>query len=327
MSSRHCGTMSPIKASDLWSLGNWSAQRKERGGCSNGSICYPLPLAPSLHSRPGIQDILKWRRLLLGVCLKPSDDWLEAEGPGREPSTPEFTGANQPAEPEPLIPADRQFSLSDAAGFGAQNRRPPASSWAQFLGPEIHVFLNFSNQSIFSGRIVQAGLTFVEQRMRSQLSSHICELSSHVLWTSPEKPHRPPVPCGEPGQTDSSGPTQKHHSGLLSEWLQRVTAHAAAGDFQRQLLLPEVFALKTSKSSGTALTEGKSPQLMTASATQMWTISLNAVGHSHQKHHQTGMARPRVAEKFHCRDIEIMTPFQLWKEMRWLWVKMPWWIG
>lgn len=29
---------------------------------------------------------------------------------------------------------------------------------------------------------------------------------------------------------------------------------------------------------------------------------------------------------FHCREIEIMTPSQVWQEMRWLSVKMPWWI-
>ena len=233
-SSCQCGTMSPIKATDLWPLGNWSTQRNE-GRCPNHSICYRLPLAPFPHSKSGIQDILKWRRLLLGVCLKPSSDWLEAEVPGREPSTPEFMGANQPAEPKPLIPPDRQFSLSNAARFSAKNRRPPAPSWAWFLGPEIHVFFFISKSiNLFLGGIFQARLTLVGQGMRVKIFSHIATWETSWAWrTSPEKSYRPPTPCREPGRRDSSGPTQKYHSGFLFVWVQTATAHAGAADFQR----------------------------------------------------------------------------------------------
>ena len=105
-----------------------------------------------------------------------------------------------------------------------------------------------------------------------------------------------------------------------------VTAYAGAANLQRQLALAEVFALKTRKSSGTALTGGKSTKLKTASETQMWTISPHAVGHSRQKHPQSAMARLYVAEKFHCGEIEIMTPSQLWEEMRGRSVKISWWI-
>lgn len=327
-SSCQCETLGSIKATDLWPLGNWSTQRNE-GRCPNHSICYRLPLALFPHSKTGIQDILKWRRLLLGVCLKPSNDWLEAEVPGHEPSTLEFMGANQPAEPNSLIPPDRQFSLSNVSRFGAKNRRPPAPSWAWFLGPKIHVFFSFSSQSIFPWWNFSSNANTCwarDERKIFPTYSHMGNIlgmkdkprgklqASHSLqgtrqerlfWTNTEVPLWASVCMSSDSDCTCCG-------SRFSK-----VAHSSWG----------FCPFNTRKSSGIALTGRISTQLMIAYETQMWTIFLNAVRHSRQKHHPSGMARLWVTEKFHCREIEIMTPLQLWKEMRWLSVKMPWWIG
>lgn len=113
-------------------------------------------------------------------------------------------------------------------------------------------------------------LTLVEQGMKVQLFSHIATWETSQAWgTCPEKPHRP-------ASHSLQGTKPKRlfwtNAGAalgfcLCEF--RVTAHAGAANFQRQLILPEGFALKTRESSGTAPTGGKSAQLMLASETQM----------------------------------------------------------
>lgn len=205
-----------------WGIGTC---RERRGEYPNHSICYPLPLAPSPHSRPGTQDILKWRRLLVGICLKPSNDWLEAEVPGHEPSTPEFMGANQPAEPKPLIPPDRQFSLSNAAGFGAKNIKLPCSLLGSISRPwNTCIFKISKSINLFLVELFKAVLTFVEQWMRVQLSPQIATWETSCAWKTAQKnPEGFPLPAGNQVQEML---LDQHRSSTLSfclndfrEWL------------------------------------------------------------------------------------------------------------